>query len=387
LSALVHTVMRSRVLLLLVVTAASAPAAGRPDAAIDTIERASGAGDYPKALRLSAELLARDEAGGSRIGALLARMDVLVDAGEWASRSAELHAAIAALPDADARAAMEASFAANDASVTNNIPMLFETARKGLDAHAAIPETFAAEMHGALAKALLQQGKLEAARDEAQASIDIWRPRPEVRARRAEIALDLFLSQLAQSQGESVTALQHAEKASAIAIAAFGPASVARVHAEDQRAAVLEAMDRFPEARELRETMLGIMREHYGEHHLRTALAEGALGAHLQRTGNYAPAHEHYARAEAIMDSLADVGVRDRLVLANNYANLLQESGDEDAAFEHYHVALGLAADDRTRAMILTNIGNTEFRLQRYDKAIADFEEALPLREKAEGKD
>jgi len=151
---------------------------------------------------------------------------------------------------------------------------------------------------------------------------------------------------------------------------------------------VLEALDRFAEARELREATLKATREHYGDHHLRTAQAEGALGAHLQRTGNYAPAREHYAVAETIMQALpAGSALRERVILANNYANLLQEMGDEDAALAHYRIALELVTDDRTRAIILTNIGNTEFRLQRYEQAIADFNQALPLREKAEGKD
>jgi CHAT domain-containing protein len=87
------------------------------------------------------------------------------------------------------------------------------------------------------------------------------------------------------------------------------------------------------------------------------------------------------------MKTASGVAARDRLVLANNYANLLQEMGEEDAALAHYRIALELANDDRARAVILTNIGNTEFRLRRYEQAIADFEQALPLREKAEGKD
>ena len=91
--------------------------------------------------------------------------------------------------------------------------------------------------------------------------------------------------------------------------------------------------------------------------------------------------------AESIMRAVPGAALRDRIIVANNYANLLQEMGEEDAALEHYRSALELAKDKRTRAIVLTNIGNTEFRLRRYEQAIADFNQALPLREQAEGKD
>src|SRR5262249_32820733 len=48
---------------------------------------------------------------------------------------------------------------------------------------------------------------------------------------------------------------------------------------------------------------------------------------------------------------------------------------------------LGLVKDDRMHAIVMANIGNTEFRLGRYQAAIADFNQALALRERAEGKD
>jgi len=242
-------------------------------------------------------------------------------------------------------------------------------------------------MHAAAGRALAAQGKHDAACDEGRLALDAWHGRRGVRARRNEANVEQLLSLCEQQLGHADAALQHAARAVDLAAATFGPAGLVSARATEQHAAVLEALDRFAEARQMREQLLKITRERYGGDHLRTAQAEGALGAHLQRTGNYAPARQHYAAAEAIMSRLSNVGVRDRLVLANNYANLLQEMGDESAALEHYRAALVLATDERTRAVILTNIGNTEFRLQRYEPAIADFNQALPLREKAEGAD
>ncbi|HSE13870.1 MAG TPA: CHAT domain-containing tetratricopeptide repeat protein, partial [Rudaea sp.] len=260
-------------------------------------------------------------------------------------------------------------------------------AQKNLGKDLAEPPTFNAEMHAAAARASILLGRLDAAANEAQIALDAWHKQADVRARRNEISLYLAFVQIRMAGGDPEEALHAAEAATRIAVDVFGANSLARIRADDRRAGVLEALDRFAEARELREGTLKATYTVYGEHHLRTALAEAALGAHLQTTGDYAPAREHYAVADSILRALPDVGVRERIIFANNYANLLQEMGDEDAALEHYRSALELVSDDRTRAIVLTNIGNTEFRLRRYEQAIADFDQALPLREKAEGKD
>lgn len=356
---------------------------------VEAIERASGAGDFEVSLRLSGELLERTRDGdAARLMALQARADALVDAGEWTRQSAALHEAIGRLPDVNLRQALDISFSANDAVNSSSYSALLETAHKGLERNFREPTTFMAEMHAAAAKALVGTAKPDAAREEAQAALVAWYAGQGLRARRYEVAMNLLLAQTEQNQGQLESALQRATIAGSLATEAFGAGSLTRTRADDQRASVLEALDRFAEARELREATLKATREHYGDHHLRTAQAEGLLGAHLQRTGNYAPAREHYAVAESIMQGLpAGTALRERVILANNYANLLQEMGDEDAALAHYRTALEHVTEDRTRAIILTNIGNTEFRLQRYEQAIADFNQALPLREKAEGKD
>ena len=375
--------------LLLVASLHGHAAATADPAGVDAIERAGSEGDAARALRLSAELLANTEnaTSAARIAAIQARIDALVDTGEWARHSEALRAAIAALPDTPARAAIEISFAANAAASPGMQAALLEAANRGIERNFLQPDTFLAEMHGAAGRALLAQGKHDAACAEGRLALDAWQRRAGVRARRYEANVEQLLAQCEQQRGHADLGLEHAARAVDLAAATFGPASLIGARATEQRAAILEALDRFPEARQVREQLLKITRERYGGADLRTAQAEGALGAHLQRTGNYVPARQHYTNAEAIMAGLVNVGARDRLVLANNFANLLQEMGDEDAALEHYRAAFVLAADERTRAIILTNIGNTEFRLQRYEQAIADFNQALPLREKAEGTD
>lgn len=368
---------------------AAAYAGGEPvTPAVDAIERASGAGDSAVALRLSDELLERTPAADpGRVAALQARLDAVVDSGEWPVHGAALRAAIETLPDASLREALLASFAAADAANAGNAAALLEVAQKNLGRNLSAPATFNAEMHAAAARASITLSRLDVAASEAQTALDAWHKQAGVRARRNEISLYLAFVQIRLNGGDPEAALHAAEAATRIAVDLFGANSLACIRADDQRAAVLEALDRFAEARELREGTLKASYAVYGEHHLRTAQAEAALGAHLQTTGNYVPAREHYAIADSIMRALPDVGGRERIIFANNYANLLQEMGDEDAALEHYRIALELVTDDRTRAIVLTNIGNTEFRLRRYEQAIADFNQALPLREKAEGKD
>jgi len=383
------SVLRSLSALVLSGAIALAHAAGQPPlSSVDKIELASGTGDFAEALRLSAALLEHTAPGDpARVAALQARLDAVIDSSEWSTQSAELRAAIETLPDATLREALLASFAAADAANAGNAAALLEIAQKSLEKNLRAPPTFDAEMHAAAARASILLGQADTAASEAQTALDAWHRQAGVRARRNEINLYLAFVQIRQMAGKAEDALLAAEAASRIARETFGANSLARIRADDQRAATLEALERFAEAREVREGVLTAARAVYGERHLRTAQAEAALGAHLQTTGNYGPAREHYAVADSIMRALTDAGLRERIIFHNNYANLLQEMGDEDAALEHYRSALDLAKDNRTRAIVLTNIGNTEFRLRRYEQAIADFNQALPLREQAEGKD
>ena len=104
-----------------------------PDQSVDAIERASGAGDYATALQLSAEHLGRTRgANAARIGALQARLDVLIDAGEWSRQGAALREAIAQVPDAGVRAALDLCFTAGEAVNASNFTALFDVSQNGL---------------------------------------------------------------------------------------------------------------------------------------------------------------------------------------------------------------------------------------------------------------
>src|SRR5664279_1200545 len=102
------------------------------------------------------------------------------------------------------------------------------------------------------------------------------------------------------------------------------------------RASVLLELGRSREALDLRETLLAVTRQRYGEHSSEAAKTEAQIGAGLQEIGDYPAARERYTHAEAIMAALPNAPGHDRALIANNYGNLLQEMGEEDAALAHY---------------------------------------------------
>ena len=96
----------SRCCLAAALVAGFGPAQAGPSVAdsIDAIERASGAGDFANSLKLSADLLERTrDADAGRVAALQARIDAVVDAGEWAKQNGALRELVGRLPDASAR--------------------------------------------------------------------------------------------------------------------------------------------------------------------------------------------------------------------------------------------------------------------------------------------
>ena len=187
----------SRCCLAAALVAGFGPAQAGPSVAdsIDAIERASGAGDFANSLKLSADLLERTrDADAGRVAALQARIDAVVDAGEWAKQNGALRELVGRLPDASAREALTIVLDAGDAAGAANHALLLETAQKGLEKKLRTPPTFDAEMHSARARALTSLNKRDDAHVEASTALDAWHADRAVRARRYELALTLLLS-------------------------------------------------------------------------------------------------------------------------------------------------------------------------------------------------
>ncbi|WP_343793398.1 CHAT domain-containing tetratricopeptide repeat protein [Dokdonella soli] len=239
--------------------------------------------------------------------------------------------------------------------------------------------------------ASLLSGRWQLAREQAELALAGWHARHGVRARWQEVLTLHVIGNTYMRGGSSRDALSWFERGSALAIASFGADSAARIKIDTDRASVLVDLGRNSEALDLRETLLTIARRRFGENSFEAARAEGLVGAGLQEIGDYAAARRRYAHVEAVLASLPDAPAYERGIIANNFGNLLQEMGEEEAALTRYRQALAAWGEDertmRVRAVVTANLGNTEYRLGHYETAIADFQRALSLREKADGKD
>jgi CHAT domain-containing protein/tetratricopeptide (TPR) repeat protein len=189
--------------------------------------------------------------------------------------------------------------------------------------------------------------------------------------------------------GRESAAIDAFSAAAKLAAVTFGDDVALRLSADYQVASELEQLGRVREELELREDTLHRARRHYGDHHVQTAEAEAGVGACLQQIGDYAPSRAHYEAAEKILVDTDPRASNLRLRVLVNFANVLQEMGDEDAALQRYRDAYAIAEKpgaERTRAIILTNTGNTHFRLRHYEEAKKNYLQALALREAADGK-
>jgi CHAT domain-containing protein/tetratricopeptide (TPR) repeat protein len=223
-----------------------------------------------------------------------------------------------------------------------------------------------------------------------EAAKAIWHAQHSVSGAYGEYGVLLCEGRTNARVGRESAAIDALTAAAQLAAATFGDDVALRLSADYQVASELEQLGRVREELELREDTLRRARRHYGNHHVQTAEAEAGVGACLQQIGDYGPAREHYEAAEKILVDAPARGTNLRLRVLVNFANVLQEMGDEDAALQRYAAAYAMIAEkpgaERTRAIILTNTGNTQFRLAHYAQAEENYRQALALREIADGK-
>jgi len=216
-----------------------------------------------------------------------------------------------------------------------------------------------------------------------------WHARTGTHARWHEIMLQIRAGSLQQRLGRYEEAAKFYQQAADVSAAGFGVDSAARITADLQRSHQYEDLGRYREELDLRRDLLQRARRALGEKNALTADAEASLGSVLAKLGDYAAGRPHYENAERILAQLPDVQWRTRAVILNNFANSLQESGDLKAALERQEKVLQLAGEhpgtERMRAVVLANMGNTEFSMSLLDAAAAHFREAKELREKVDG--
>ena len=379
------------------VCAADTRAAARAlsDPKIDAIYLALGQGDNAKATAATAQLLAGvAESDARRAIVLQTRLDVLMQSAQLDKAEGQaLRDAVQAFSVHDARGkALLQHLAIATALAHKDMQAAFVLTEAGLadELHLSAEETAELRYLQARAAATLN-GRLPLAKEQAQLAQAFWQGQHDLRARWHEAEMDYIIGTADAHTGSARDALEWLERGSKLAAGSFGDDSLARIRIDMDRASVLLELGRSREALDLREALLAVTRQRYGEHSSEAAKTEAQIGASLQEIGDYPAARERYTHAEAIIAALPNAPGHDRALIANNYGNLLQEMGEEDAALAHYRSAIEAWGDSEqtthVRAVVTANIGNTEFRLGHYQDAIADFQRALALREQADGKD
>jgi tetratricopeptide (TPR) repeat protein len=359
----------------------------------DAVFLALGQGDYARAETLSAEWLASAKPGSVRHAeALQARLDVAQELGTLKD-ARELEAAIGALaPDAPGAATLKANLAIalalapGKADAARALALAQEQA-KSPEADAAAR----ADARYAEARALNALGRNDAVRDPAIEALAAFTTATGKRARGIEVMLHRLIGRSEQRASRLEPALAEYRQSVTLANDEFGEDSLLAIRAQTSYAGVLEDLGRLGEARAVREGVLAASRRRFGERHLETAKSEAYVGSSLETIGDYEAAREHFERASAIVAELPDAPAADRAQIANNHANLLQEMDRIEPALRRYREALEATAEvpelARVRAVILANVGNTEFKMGRYDDADRSFRSALALREQTDGKD
>ncbi|QBB71460.1 CHAT domain-containing protein [Pseudolysobacter antarcticus] len=364
------------------------------NARLDDVYRAVGEGDPAAAQSRSAALLDQINDSNSQRGAVLqARLDVLYEYVKLSAAEGQiLHEAVQKFAQNNTRGRgllvrlkILESLERKDAQAASDLAQAAAT----VALHQSADEQ--AELHYAQAQAAAEvNGQLDFVRTSARLSLKYWQNLASPRAHWHEAQIYALIGLVYSHTGSKSDALAQYELSSNLAIKSFGADSQLRISCDIQRAGVLADLGRYGEAVVIREAVLLAAQHHYGDHSVDVAKAEGMVGASFQEIGDYAAAHDHYAHAEALLASLPDVSLHQRGVLAVNYGNLLQEMGEETAALEHYRQALAAFDGEKNThapAVVLANMGNTEFRLGHYEDAIVDFQRALLLREQADGKD
>ena len=359
-------------------------------ASVDDVYRALGQGEIARAKELSGDLVAgAGDAGPRRSSALQARLDVLEQSGDiGGDDGAALSAAIDRFVVADPQTILGGRFEIALALARRKAEVALARSEELLAATAKRPGVDIAELrHAQASAAAAMSGKFEQARAAALAALPLWREQHGLRAAWHEAELNFLLA--IASPGDKQQALSWLEAGLPVAIGHFGADSLERIKIDTERATVLVALGRSREALALREAVLDATRRRFGEASVRTAKAEAMIGASLQELGDYPSARTRYAHAEKILAESGESESAERALIAGNYGNLLQEMGEEEAALAQYRSALAVYGDNpqrlRLRAITHANIGNTEFRLRRYDDAIAEYEQALALREQSDG--
>jgi CHAT domain-containing protein/tetratricopeptide (TPR) repeat protein len=347
----------------------------------EAIYRALAESDNDKADTLSAQWLAENP----DVQAIEVRVDVLTQRGELSKAPGDAlrvtietkTPALLELFDIERQMEKGEKAAASDAAVQHLT-------------RASPKSAAAAELDGVIGCIGMPALGTDAVLQHLEAARAVWHAQHSTRGAYREYGVLLCEGRTNARAGRESAAIDAFNAAAKLAASTFGEDVALRLSADYQAASELEQLGRVREELELREDTLRRARRHYGDTHVQTAEAEAGIGACLQQIGDYGPSRVHYEAAEKILIGADTRATNLRLRVLVNFANVLQEMGDEDAALQRYTDAYAMVAQkpgvERVRAIILTNTGNTHFRLGHYREAEDNYRQALALRESADGK-
>src|SRR5579859_1734269 len=214
---------------------------------IDAVYRELGYGDHPAALTHSAELLQQVPAKDGARGAVLAlRLDVLAQAQELNKpEGTELAGAIDALGDGAPKRALKTRFEIAQTYDRSDGEGAYKLAQDAL-AHAAKGE--ASELQLWYARTAAYSGHLPEARVQATAALASWHAASGMAARWRDVELHYIVGQIDTYTGSNENAQRVLREGSAIAVQAFGAASIERFKIDSILAGVLTDLGKSRES-------------------------------------------------------------------------------------------------------------------------------------------
>lgn len=328
----------SRVLSLLIVVVSSVlpvRAAVHVPSAADDVYMAIAEGDLARADALSAALL--DKQADARW--LLIRLDVLAEREELTKPAGvalgKRVVDFTTAQSADAELAQR--FELYRLVENGEKARVIERAQALLASSVANDTSIgSAELHAIIGCSSTNAKDSDSANAHIDAALAGWRLQHDLRGRFHEYQLWTCRGVVDAHAGRDNASIDAYDNAAKIAATYFGADSALRLAADYQRASELEELGRIHDELELREDSLARARRHYGDAHLQTAAAESGLGACLQQMGDYKQSRAHYEAAERIIAQDPDAPLLTSIRTLVNFANVLQEMGDESDALSRY---------------------------------------------------
>lgn len=212
------------------------------------------------------------------------------------------------------------------------------------------------------------------------------------RPARLEVALSLYMGQLAWRAGRPVEAVQHLERTLALQEKELGPEHVELAHTLNILAVVQLGQTRFAEARKTSERALALREKLLGPEHPAVAASLHVLGSIVRQMEELPTALVLTQRALTLRERALGPEHPDVAASANNLAIILTELGRLEESRPLLLRALAIrersqGADHPEVGTTLNGLGVLAFLRHENEEALRFFERSLAIKEKSLGKE